>query len=116
MKTIQEIKQECRQIIAKAEKATSGPWETLSRDDIGTEYGAPVRVKAGDYDVARNGTPGCFIKSEDASFIAASRSFTPAAAKALLDLIAYVEEDLAYPPLNLRAREKLETLRRDWDN
>lgn len=41
--------------------------------------------------------------------------FAQRSAKALLDLIAYVEEDLAYPPLNLRAREKLETIRRTWE-
>jgi hypothetical protein len=31
----------------------------------------------------------------------------PRIAKALLLTIGYIEEDLAYPPLNLRAREKL---------
>ena len=41
--------------------------------------------------------------------------FTPKAARALLDLIAYVEEDLAYPLLALRAREKLETICRTWE-
>lgn len=112
MSTIEEIKNECRAIIAQAHKAAPGPWSTSSRDDIGTEYGCPVRVKAGDYDVARNGTPGCFLKSEDAAFIAASRSFTPRAAKALLDLVADAEDRAI---ISRRARRQLAEICTLWD-
>ena len=108
---LDQIKAQLNEIIRLAELATPGPWETSQFDDCGHDYKAPVRVKAGSYDVARNGTPGCFLKDADASFIATSRNITPLAAKGLLDLIAYVEEDLAYPPLNLRACQKLETIR-----
>lgn len=116
MTAIDEIKNECRAIIAQAEKATPGPWKlwgmSVLHDPTGNGSVTKdcFRVASTGYSDG-DGRP----RTNDAEFIASSRSFTPRAAKALLDLITYVEEDLAYPPLNLRAREKLKTLCRNWE-
>jgi hypothetical protein len=55
------------------------------------------------------------IKVEEAADPRCLRGgFSPNAARALLDLITYAEEDLEYPPLNLRAREALNKICTNW--
>ena len=106
MKTkLKKIKAQLREIIRLGELATPGPWhywDQPSNDLIATGKDKGHLIC---------GLAGLVSRPKDFAFIATSRNITPLAAKGLLDLIAYVEEDLAYPALNLRATERLETIR-----
>jgi hypothetical protein len=111
--TIEDIKTELREIIQLSDNATPAPWRTSQHDDHGHDYGKPVRVQSeNNYDVARNGTPGCFLKDSDATLIATSRNLTPKMAKALLGVIEWLE--LYAIPTN-EAQAQLENIRREWE-
>ncbi len=112
MTTIESIKNECRAIIAQAEKATPGPWRRAATFYIGD---------ADDNRVAElMGAKYAIQNVENGDFIAASRSFTPRAAKALLVTIEALEQECAkfnFPdedrPLCFQA---LETIRASWED
>lgn len=82
--TISEIKEECRAVIALAEKATPGPWARVA-----TFYISAL----GKCGIAEIKGPSSGLQSIlNGDFIARSRHFTPAAAKALLTSIATLED------------------------
>ena len=111
--TIDQIKQELRDIIELSNKATPGPWEH--------GYGNPlVRVKG--YCVASTGNAefvaeDCPIipfdeQVSNSELIAASRNLTPKMARALLGLIEWLE---LYAIPTDEAQTQLETIRREWE-
>jgi len=104
MTTIEDIKNECREIIAQADKATPGPWRRAATFYIGD---------ANDNRVAElMGAKYAIQNVENGYFIASSRSFTPRAAKALLDLIADAEDRAI---ISRRARRQLTELCATWE-
>lgn len=109
MKTIEEIKAECERAIALAEKATPGPWEASTVEDIGgasiygnmnAEKNRDKRcVAIGIFDTKGDAglrpqicTP-LFSEECDANtaHIAHARTFTPTAAQALLSTIQFLQ-------------------------
>ncbi len=81
--TISEIKEQCRQVIALAERAGPGPWARV------TTFYISAPGKCG---IAEVKGPSSGLQSIlNGDFIARSRHFTPAAAKALLTAIATLE-------------------------
>lgn len=110
MTTIKDIKNECRAIIAQAEKATSGPWHYWNQpsNDLiatGAEKGLLICGLAG-------------LKSmpNEFKFIAASRSFTPKAAKALLVTIDHIEREEGKGRMDSDdAQDKLNEICRTWE-
>lgn len=114
MITIEEIKNECRAIIAQAEKATPGPWNyqwgySLASRNTKYELGIREDYEPRTQEEIRN----------DMAFVAASRSFTPRAAKALLYSIDEFQMDMATEQVGCiaycRASQRLETIRRTWE-
>lgn len=100
MTTIEEIKEECRQIIALASIATPGPWmHDTSQGHVGdvcTPDTDSIAMTQERIEIARRCGDGHRIEQNkqrniNAAFIAASRSFTPKAAKAMLVLIRQLE-------------------------
>ena len=98
---IEDIKEECRQIIALAESEhlTPGHWNmggtgsTMSEgysQPFGIVQTGTANLVAGIFGDGRGGEDAA---KANAAFIAASRSFTPKGAQAVLDLIAYIEEE-----------------------
>lgn len=87
MITLEDIKAECRAVIALADKATPGPWvENATRNEVQTPHRLTVATCL----------PTTFAQdrsSEHANlqFITRTRTFTPAAAKALLVAIDALE-------------------------
>ncbi len=100
--TISEIKEQCRAVIALAEKAADGPW--FNHDGVWDQNGCNVIA---DHDKDTN------------EFIASSRSFTPAAAKALIAAIEWLEDEMtgnpaASVPFNV-ASQRLESICAMWE-
>lgn len=76
--TLDDIKAECREMIRLGELATEGPWEP---EDLGEGW-----------DVTRNGEGIAYdVLPDNAHFIARSRTFSPAAARAMLEEIEWLE-------------------------
>lgn len=95
MTKIEQIKQACRLAIELGDAATEAPWEASDKCDkdqwyvlnhITDEEGAPDTAV-----VCRMSWPYDEDK-HDAAFIAQARTFTPAAARALLASIEALEE------------------------
>jgi len=108
MKTIEEIKEECRRIIELGELSDPAPW-TYKKSVAWPDCGSVPPVTTDDMGL---------IEETNAQFIAASRSFTPRAAKVLLDLIAYVEKDTGDGEMSFtrhRGNAMLESLRATWE-
>lgn len=108
MKTINQIKQELRDIIELSDKATLGPWEVDSANGVmasGIGW-IPVCYPFGDKDTEK----------KDASFIAASRNLTPKMARALLGTLEILEHMTTYTTkAGTVAINTLETIRREWE-
>lgn len=118
MITIEEIKNECLAIIAQAEKATPGPWVAPSQISSHLEAKESKNIGNCVCDVpSSDGALSQYIY--DRQFIATSRSFTPRAAKAMLDTITGYQSDMcAYEAGCVaynKASERLETIRRTWE-
>lgn len=108
MTTIDQIKQECRAIIALAEKATPGPWRCAATFFIGDSNNQRVAELMGAKYAIQN--------VENGDFIATSRSFTPRAARALLNTIEYIQGN-AEPGRSgyLSAQSQLEDICATWE-
>lgn len=99
MKTIEQIKEELREIIRLAEKAEKGPWKV--------DHNCVNCVISDEHEIAQ------VDDDNDASFIAASRTITPLAAKALLLAIEGYEDDLLTGEV-YRSTQKLKSIRTLW--
>lgn len=104
--TIPEIKALCQQVIKLGEKATPGPWKKSS-------VKLPRKTfRKGDFPIVPpvgNTGPTCIAwKAGNGRFIAAARSFTPQAAKALLLTITALESQYdRLPVINADAKAAL---------
>ena len=127
MTTIEEIKEECRQIIALAESEhlTPGHWNmggtgSTMREGYSQPFGivqtGTANLVAGIFGDGRGGEDAA---RANASFIAASRSFTPRAAQAVLVAIQTLE-NINANSLEISAEwahsvAGLELVRRAWE-
>lgn len=133
MTTIEQIKEECRHIIALAGIATQGPWmHDTSQGHVGdvctpdtdsiamTQERIEIAQRYGD----GHRTEQIKQRNINAAFIAASRSFTPKAAQAVLvmieglELVAYMREDGNKPDMSfngMNAAAALATLCATWE-
>jgi hypothetical protein len=120
MTTIEDIKNECREIIKLGEDTTGGPWE----------HTVKCYIQSGKEVVADCHWTQKGEMRQNANFIASSRSFTPRAAKALLATIdaledvassdgdPHVDESAEYwakEASSGKAKAALETIRRTWE-
>lgn len=132
MKTIEEIKEECRRIIELGELSTKGPWipsvwgtQILTGDSWQTI--CVFNESKNDHRLAEwgDGSGKAKCNCANADLISQSRSFTPIAAKSLLtaieglELVAYIleaEEDNCHDEsMNGRnAFDALEMIRKEW--
>lgn len=103
MTTIDQIKQQCREIIELAEKATPGPWIVVGEKT--GQCGVLQNIEDNPDHVILDG--GSYLYQKDAQFIAAARSFTPQAARALLGAIEMFEL--------LHASSALDAICREWE-
>lgn len=87
MKTITQIKDECREIVSRAEFATKGPWKAPERQ--GESFGDTLIMLDDTYEGWK----------DDVDLVARSRTFAPQAAKAFLAFIAIFEEHEDYASL-----------------
>jgi hypothetical protein len=113
MTTIDQIKQELRDIIELSDKATPGPWEhELQQDSIWSGHDFDLQV------AHTMSNPGAGMMWDDdqrrknAAFIADSRNLTPKMARVLLTLIEWLE---LYAIPTEEAQSQLETIRREWE-
>lgn len=83
MTTIDQIKAECQKAIELGEKATAGPWESKADGRI-TVSGDIILETVGARTTWQEDYANC-------DFIAHSRTFSPAAARALLAMIGQLE-------------------------
>lgn len=126
MTTIEQIKEECRAIIALAEKATPGPWvhnvDQGHVGDVSTPDTDSIAMTQERVEIARRVGEGHRAEQNkqrniNASFIAASRSVTPKAARATLFSIEEFESDMANEQAHCVAwhcaRVRLETICRE---
>ena len=125
---IEDIKEECRAIIALASIATPGPWMHATSQvhvgDVCTPDTDSIAMTQERIEIAQRCGEGHRIEQNkqrniNAAFIAASRSFTPKAARAVLDLIAILER-IAKPALGGKqqqdsARNQLNELCATWE-
>lgn len=82
------IREDCQRMIELGEKATPGPWRT----SIETNADGSFAVTASEIGVIEGDkTPSWSVKSRDATFIAASRTFSPKAARAMLGMMDALE-------------------------
>ena len=122
--TIEDIKQELRDIIGLSDKATPGPWSIYDNGGVhpcpGIESGRNSIVVIGD----ENDDAGVRTGVQDAEFITASRNLTPKMARALLTAITALEtlaaSEVSADPYEAcshleDARDALETIRREWE-
>jgi hypothetical protein len=95
MTTIEDIKQQLREIIELSNKATPAPWICVN----------PPLVK------------GCPQDEHDENLVTASRNLTPKMTKVLLRVIDDLEKDQALDGhiIRHRATLRLETIRREWE-
>ena len=133
MTTINQIKQELRDIIELSDKATPGPWvhhvEQGQVGDICTPDTDSVAMTQERIEIAKkHGREHRKRQNEqrniNASFIAASRNLTPKMARALLTAIIALEtlaaSEVSADPYEAcshleDARDALETIRREWE-
>jgi len=121
MTTIDQIKQELRDIIELSDKATPAPWEH--------GYGNPI-VLIKDYCIASTGNAECVAEDcpiipfdeqvSNSELIAASRNLTPKMARALLTAIEALEAECPHGcgphcPHERALQSQLETIRREWE-
>jgi hypothetical protein len=96
---LEAIKAECHKVIELGEKATAGPWHWDIKGNALSPYGdleSPTRtVLASRHD----GNFGSQLRStpQDRAFIAHSRSFSPASARALLAVIGAMLKPMQSP-------------------
>lgn len=118
--TIEDIKQELRDIIGLSDKATPGPWSIYDNGGVhpcpGIESGRNSIVVIGD----ENDDAGVRTGVQDAEFITASRNLTPKMARALRTAIEALEAECPHgcPPHCPHERamaSQLETIRREWE-
>lgn len=110
MTTIDQIKQELRDIIELSDKATPGEWTSREKFKHSFELLEP-RVWLGASSSLPTGQ-----QEHNASFIAASRNLTPKMARALLATIDRLEVIHAcLPDGDDSAWDALETIRREWE-
>jgi len=116
MTTIDQIKQELRDIIELSDKATPGEWRNVSRVET-SDIVANDEICGGVYVAFAWGGMDSEHGEANAALIAASRSLTPKMARALLTNIDWLEKDLAHDALITRQRAfvRLETIRREWE-
>lgn len=124
MKTIAEIKAECHEIIRLADQATKAPWHIGHRHNL---------VMTGPKDSLRGSVAHCHFTHSgstaarnptgeqsitNASFIAASRSFAPLAAKAMLLAIDGFNHLAVCGTADERqyALPKIEAIRQMWES
>jgi hypothetical protein len=115
MTTIDQIKQELRDIIELSDKATPAPWEhEPQQDSIWSGHDFDLQV------AHTMSNPGAGMMWDDdqrrknATLIAASRNLTPKMAKALLGVIDNLEFAVNKLESDL-AKDDLETIRREWE-
>jgi hypothetical protein len=121
MTTIEQIKQELRDIIELSDKATPGPWDNENGPYVYAHI--PGGRPNGEYIMqvyCGNGAGkplGKEMNKCNASFITASRNLTPKMARALLGMINALEHDEANdaPITRRRATIRLEAIRREWE-
>jgi len=95
MITIEQIKAECRKAIELSANATAGPWESSGKwGDVNDKNGDQI------FDSMENGR-GQKATKANAHFAAHARTFSPVAARVVLDRIKDLEEhgtpmDIAY--------------------
>jgi hypothetical protein len=107
MTTIEDIKQQVREIIELADKATQKEWHAVE-----------LTVYADSGEVACTATTGRTVEDDrhNAHFITACRNLTPKMARALLMAIENLELIHESSPMGeYAAWDALETIRREWD-
>ena len=119
MKTIEEIKNDCRAVVDLADKATPGPWSNESDwPRVVVIEGHQVHQVCQMVTKLTEKTKG--DQTPDTHFIAHSRAFTPLAAKALLIAIEGLEEVASfrtnsfYQMLAIDADKELELIRQTF--
>ena len=129
MTTIDQIKQELRDIIELSDKATPGEWIVSKKGDSPLKFpGISTVDEEQDIVECHYAYEGGGVNGlNNASFIAASRNLTPKMARALLTIIEDLEErskKQAFLPGSLNicttaeahtAFSQLETIRREWE-
>jgi hypothetical protein len=114
MTTIDQIKQQLRDIIELSDKATPGEWVARTGASYGSEVEHFVMRPEDDVAICSECRDPIADKhsAENAEFIAASRNLTPKMARALLGVIEWLE---LYAIPTEDAQAQLETIRREWE-
>jgi hypothetical protein len=117
--TIEQIKNELREMIALGDAATAGPWE-VRRSDIYQSGGRHIAYAGPSHTPKSQYPKSCKIMdSDNATFIARSRTMTPLACKGLLLAIEDLEgraNSYRGDASQMSAIKRVEEIRQLWED